>query len=330
MEIPMRQWLRSHLTYANMTATLALFLVLSGGTAVALSGSNTVFSDDITDNEVKTSDVRNDTLVGGGLAAADLQPGSVGTSEVAANSLNGGDVDESQLDATPLRTRAAEGGCGATVAGTGAMVKVGSFCIDKYEVSVWSSPTGGTQYGVSSDDYPCDDDGQNCSNIYARSVAGAKPARYITWFQAQQALANSGKRLPSNAEWQEAVRGTPDAGPDNGTTDCNTGSAGTTVGTGSRSSCVTDWGAYDMVGNVNEWVADWVPASNSCPGWKAVGNFSSDDTMCLSGASTTAEAPGALVRGNDFGGGTSSGPFTVYGINKPSGSNQYVGFRGAR
>jgi hypothetical protein len=52
--------------------------------------------------------------------------------------------------------------------------------------------------------------------------------------------------------------------------------------------------------------------------------------MCLSGASTTARAPGALVRGNDFGGHMSAGPFTVYGLNPPSSSNQYVGFRGAR
>jgi formylglycine-generating enzyme required for sulfatase activity len=264
--------LRSHLTYANVMATIAVFLALSGGAAVALNGSN---------------------------------------------------------------TRVKQGGCAPTMAGTGAMVKVGSFCIDKYEASVWSSPKGGTQYGVSSDDYPCNDDGQNCSNIYARSVAGVAPSRHITWFQAQQALANSGKRLPSNAEWQEAVRGTPDAGPDNGTTDCNTGDPGTPfgtgslVGTGSRSSCVSDWGAYDMVGNLNEWVADWVPASDACPGWDAAGNFSSDDTMCLAGASRT-RGPGALVRGNDFGGHRSAGPFTVYGINTPSSSNQYVGFRGAR
>ena len=261
--------LRPHLTYANVMATIAVFLVLSGGGAVA-----------------------------------------------ALNSSN---------------TRVTHGGCAPAVAGTGAMVKVGSFCIDKYEVSVWSSPRGGTQYGVSSDNYPCKDNGQNCSNIYARSVAGVKPARHITWFQAQQALANSGKRLPSNAEWQQAVRGTPDAGPDNGTTDCTTGrgQAGTPAGTGSRSSCVSDWGAYDMVGNVNEWVADWVPASAACPGWHAEGNFSSDDTMCLAGAATT-RGPGAIVRGNDFGGGRSAGPFTVYGINTPSGSNKFVGFRGAR
>ena len=49
----MRERLRSLLTYANVMATIAVFLVLSGGTAVALSGSNTVFSDDIVNNEVK-------------------------------------------------------------------------------------------------------------------------------------------------------------------------------------------------------------------------------------------------------------------------------------
>jgi hypothetical protein len=82
-------------------ATIAVFLVLSGGTAVALSGSNTVFSDDIVDNEVRSADVRNDTLAGGGLAAADLQASSVGTSEVALNSLNGADINESLLGKVP-------------------------------------------------------------------------------------------------------------------------------------------------------------------------------------------------------------------------------------
>ena len=114
----MRQGLRSHLTYANVMATLAVFLVLSGGTAVALSGSNTVFSDDITDNEVYSADVRNDNLAGGGLVssdvrndtqtspagglgAVDLKPSSVGTSEVAANSLSGADINESSLGIVP-------------------------------------------------------------------------------------------------------------------------------------------------------------------------------------------------------------------------------------
>jgi hypothetical protein len=52
----MRQRLRSHLTYANVIATVALFLVLGGGTAVALNGTNTVFSDDIVNGQVKLAD----------------------------------------------------------------------------------------------------------------------------------------------------------------------------------------------------------------------------------------------------------------------------------
>ena len=83
-----RQWM----------GALALFLVLSGGTAVALDGHNTVFSDDIVDGEVYSADVRNDTLNGGGLVAADLRKGSVGPSEIA-NAPSGSDnVNADRLD----------------------------------------------------------------------------------------------------------------------------------------------------------------------------------------------------------------------------------------
>lgn len=201
------------------------------------------------------------------------------------------------------------------------MVKVGSVCIDRYEVSVWSQPSGGTQYGAGSDNYPCNDNGQNCTNIYARSVAGVTPSTVITYFQAQQALANSQKRLPSNAEWQMAVAGTPDS------TACNV-SPGSVVNTGANAACISNHGANDMVGNLSEWVGDWVPASTTaCPGWSTF----SDDQMCLSGASTTATGPGALIRGNVvFSGGTGAGPFAVNGSYQPSYSSSYIGFRGAR
>jgi formylglycine-generating enzyme required for sulfatase activity len=86
-----------------------------------------------------------------------------------------------------------------------------------------------------------------------------KPSANLTWFQALAACENARKRLPSNGEWQAAVIGTPDPGPDNGTTDCNWTSVGTPVNAGSRSSCKSARGAFDMVGNVWEWVADWVP-----------------------------------------------------------------------
>jgi hypothetical protein len=82
---------------SNVVGYVALFFALSGSTALALSGSNTVFSDDIVHDQVYSGDVRNDTLTGGGLAAADLRKGSVGSSEVQNDSLTGTDIDESTL-----------------------------------------------------------------------------------------------------------------------------------------------------------------------------------------------------------------------------------------
>jgi hypothetical protein len=67
--------IRSHLTYANVMATLAVFIALGGGTAVALNGSNTVQSDDlgpgaqvkapdVADNAVNSADVTTESLTG--------------------------------------------------------------------------------------------------------------------------------------------------------------------------------------------------------------------------------------------------------------------------
>lgn len=221
---------------------------------------------------------------------------------------------------------------------TDIMVKVGPLCVDVYEASVWDTLAGGgTQYGAAtaSDDYPCSDKANDCSdattasNIFARSEVGEMPSIYITWFQAQQACANSEKRLLTNAEWQMAAAGTPDTGgADDGSTTCNTDNlepAGVAA-TGSRSACVSNWGVYDMVGNINEWVADWVPLSTTaCPGWSTF----SDDEMCLSEASTTGSFPGALIRGGNWNNTTAAGVFALRGIDGPSFSSIF-GFRCTR
>ncbi len=232
-------------------------------------------------------------------------------------------------------------------------VQAGTTCLDRYEASVWRVPeptttnaglvkkiqlgratqadlvaAGATQLGTAGDDYaPCAGGGENCANdIYAVSLPSVLPSASITWFQAQEACANARKRLPTNAEWQVGANGTPDPGPDDHATDCNTFSAFAVVPTGSRSSCVSARGAFDMVGNLFEWVADWVPASTACPGW---GGFS-DDNMCLAGASTTANGPGALLRGGDFGHGPAAGPFTVSASFGPSVFGPSIGFRCTR
>ena len=234
----------------------------------------------------------------------------------------------------------------------------GTVCMDTWEASVWRVPAtnlagksnsglisqiqqgkaseaellagNATQLGVGSDNYaPCTDNGQTgCGDVYAVSLPGVAPSVYITWFQAQQACKNARKRLPSNAEWQAAVAGTPDPGPDNGTTDCNTTTAGAAVFTGSRSSCVSSDGAFDMVGNVYELVADGVPRSTTCGTWSA-GVSPTGDDQCLAGAATTGE-PGALLRGGFFADGTFAGPLTVVALDGPSHSDFGIGFRCAR
>jgi len=234
----------------------------------------------------------------------------------------------------------------------GDAVIAGTVCLDRYEASVWRVPDatttnaflvrkiqqgkatrtdlmagGATQLGTASDDYaPCTHDGQNCANdIYALSLPSETPSSLITWFQAQEACANAGKRLPTSAEWQVGANGTPDPGPDNGTTDCNSASE-RVASTGSRSACVSARGAFDMVGNLEEWVADWVPLSAQCTVW---GSFSNDQ-MCLSGASTAVGGPGALTRGGSFVDRTDAGPLAVVGLIRPSLTFTFIGFRCAR
>jgi hypothetical protein len=203
------------------------------------------------------------------------------------------------------------------------MIKVGGVCIDKYEASIWDAPTGGNQIiGTLATDY-CSLNGQDCDNIYARSVANVEPARFINWFQAQAALANSGKRLPTNAEWQMAVRGTPDDGT------CNVDSVyGMPANTGGAANCVSRFDIHDMVGNLWEWVADWVPRSIGCSGNRWPAGFG-DDFQGICGAATD-DSPGALLRGGNWGYQTAAGPFAVIGGAQPSSWGADFGFRGAR
>jgi formylglycine-generating enzyme required for sulfatase activity len=241
----------------------------------------------------------------------------------------------------------------------------GAGCMDKYEASVWRVPNpttsnralvtqiqqgtataaqltahGATPLGRAHDDYaPCADSGEDCEGIYAVSLPGETPAGFITWFQAQQACKNARKRLPSNAEWQAAVAGTPDpvriSNPDNGTTDCHTAATSLApVATGSRSGCVSSDGAFDMVGNMDEWVAEWVPRSSTCGTWSA--SVSADDEQCLAGAFVSDNprstgGPGALQRGGSFGNGRFAGPLTIIALYEPSQSGgSTFGFRCAR
>ena len=81
-----------------------------------------------------------------------------------------------------------------------------------------------------------------------------------------------------------------------------------------------------MVGNLYEWVADWMPLTTTCSSW---GSFSNDD-MCLTGPFETTTGPGALLRGGNFNSGAFAGPLSVAGDGKPSFSSPSFGFRCTR
>jgi hypothetical protein len=121
----------------------------------------------------------------------------------------------------------------------------GPLCMDIYEASVWSSPDcTGIQYGVNGDDYPSNfpDLGNHlpADALYACSLAGVMPSRYVTWFQASQACINQGKRLCEAFTFGYSLCGETPSEP-----------SGPILATGSRSPNTVD--IYDLRGNANEW-----------------------------------------------------------------------------
>lgn len=243
-------------------------------------------------------------------------------------------------------------------------VAVGPICIDKYEASVWNIAStqeklirrvqrgranaadltngGATPHGITADDYSsasCPDTGNGCTRVYAVSILGVSPSRFLTWFQAAAACRNAGKRLLTNAEWQTAAFGTPDPGVGgNGITTCNTG-APNVLPTGSAASCVSDVGAFDMVGNLWEWVADWIQGDSNpfAPQTNGTTNatYGNDLMSGTNPAQTQGEGqtfPAALERGGSFGygNGTAAGVFALSAAQAPSATFSDLGFRCGR
>ncbi len=117
--------IRNHIR-SNIIGYVALFFAFTAS-AVALPGTNTVFTDDITNGEVRTADLQEDSVNGNklrddstasrhvvdnslrtddildeSLAAADLAPDSVGSSEVIDESLSTSDLGTGSVAASEI------------------------------------------------------------------------------------------------------------------------------------------------------------------------------------------------------------------------------------
>jgi hypothetical protein len=127
----------------------------------------------------------------------------------------------------------------------------GGFCVDRYEASAgsncpYSSPS-------SQADSRFNLETTTCQPV---SINGVAPWRYLSQNQAEVACAKAGKRLPTTKEWRLSALGTPDVATDWTSDDChvakNWSSQPGNAGAGKK--CVSSAGAYDMIGNVWEWV----------------------------------------------------------------------------
>jgi hypothetical protein len=120
---------RRPLSYGNAVSTLALFLALSGGTALALTGSNTVTSDDIVNGQVKTGDLAGSSVATGKVADNSLLP-----EDIKPDSLGGGRIDESRLGQVPSALLGGKGRFSS--AGTGCLPGVGGGYVRCAEVTI--------------------------------------------------------------------------------------------------------------------------------------------------------------------------------------------------
>ena len=114
------------------------------------------------------------------------------------------------------------------------------------------------------------------SDRYKDSFYANHPVVFVDWNQAKNYCTWAGRRLPTEAEWEKAARGTderiyPWGNTFDGTLvnycdvncwanwkDINYDDGyATTSPVGTYSSAASPYGMLDMVGNVYEWVADW-------------------------------------------------------------------------
>jgi hypothetical protein len=196
----------------------------------------------------------------------------------------GADDDDGMAEVAAAPTRASKFVCPSD------MVMIGrSYCVDTFEASLLESTDSGDK------PWPYYEVLPEGVRVRAVSVAGVFPQGYISGVQAAAACEASGKRLCKPAEWKKACMGPKKTifpyGNTRETGVCNDNGRsamhffnkdlddkpehrwmwgfdgnmtdprlnqleGTLTRTGERTGCTNEYGVFDMVGNLHEWVDD--------------------------------------------------------------------------
>lgn len=197
-------------------------------------------------------------------------------------------------------------------------VSLSAFAIDAYEVT-------NALYAACVDALACALPANTVD--YNDPTKAQHPVAFVAHAQASAYCAWAGKRLPTEAEWERAARGAQariypwgdqpptctivNAGVRTGQQTC----VGATSPVGSYPLGLSAIGAYDMAGNVREWVSDWYGVLGSAPATDPTGPASGSNKVARGGSFvsyaseiTTATRPPRL----------------------PAQADQYIGFRCAK